>query len=148
RVPNIWAALFPGGGEDWRYWHLEVDGYPSDAYSFATDLARNGIGAVAFDNPGSGESRWPLKGDELTLELVGQGIGLAARQLRQRLQAGTLVAALDPVPNPFLAGIGHSAGGALAVVAESQSAPFDALGVMGWATNRPAMIPEVDQKKL
>ncbi len=129
----VWVFLMHGGSYDWHYWHLPVEGYPPDTYSFAAYLAEHGIGAVVIDHPGCGKSHWDCPGTELTLERVALANYLAVQQMRARLANGDLIPGLAPVPNARITGIGHSMGGAIGTTMQSLYPDcFDALGVLGW----------------
>jgi len=147
-LPHLWTYLIHGGSYDWHYWHLEVPGHPSDAYSFAQFLARHGIGVIAIDCPGCGESRWACSGGEITLERIAHANSLAIQQARQLLESGDLIPGLAAVQDARVVVIGHSMGGAIATtLAALYPDCCEALAVMGW-TNQPGQMPGVDEEAL
>ncbi len=124
----LWMFLSPGGGEECHYFHLEIEGYEAEAYSFASFYANRGIGVVVIDLPGTGESRWPCDGSLLTLDLIAQANHQAVCQMRERLRQGTLVAHILPVEQVVIAGFGR---GGLCVVQQALYKSFDLLGNLG-----------------
>src|SRR6266566_4971126 len=67
--PVVLVCL-PGSSYTKAYYHLEVPGYPPEAYSFALQMLRQGFIVVALDHLGVGESTWSADGGELTTEVV------------------------------------------------------------------------------
>jgi alpha-beta hydrolase superfamily lysophospholipase len=120
----------PGGTYDKRYWHLEVPGHPG--YSFAEDLAARGAVVIALDHLGVGEST-VLDPPTLTSTAVAAADHHAVAEVRRRLAQGDLAPGLDPAPDPFVVGVGHSMGGMLVVRQQGRHRSFDAVAVLGWS---------------
>lgn len=134
----VWMFLCPGGGEERHYFHLEVEGYAADAYSFASFYASRGIGVVVIDLPGTGESRWGCDGSLLTLDLVAQANHQAVCQMRERLRQGTLVGQIPAIEQVVVAGFGHSNGGGVSIVQQAIYKSFDLLGNLGAPCGTPS----------
>jgi len=123
------AALvcLAGGTYDKRYWHLEVPGHPG--YSFAEHLAAQGYLVVAVDHLGVGGSSDPAGANGL--ELLAKGDAAVARQITERLRAGTLDPAVSPSDLP-LVGVGHSMGSCLTTMVQATAKPYDAVVLLGY----------------
>src|SRR2546429_6995565 len=93
--PVVLVCL-PGGAYTKAYYHLEVPGFPPEAYSFALHMVKQGFVVVALDHLGMGESTWSADGSELTTEVVAQANAAVTSQVRARLAEGTLVAGMAP----------------------------------------------------
>jgi hypothetical protein len=135
----IWAVAMPGGAASWRYFDMRVPGYPDDAYSYAAIFAARGIGTVAIDTLGIGESDFPFDVAELTLEAIAAANDQAGRHVRSALGTGTLVPGLDPVAAPFVVGLGHSGGAGATIVQQSRHATYDAVALFGMPADDFAM---------
>lgn len=133
--PPLWIFAIPGSTADWRYFDLEFPGRESEGYSWADYLTARGVGLVAIDNLGIGDSVFPAHGSRLTLELLADANHQAVTQVRERLAAGTLVAGLESIGSPFLCGVGHSGGGGVSIVQQGTFQSFDALSVLGMAAD-------------
>jgi pimeloyl-ACP methyl ester carboxylesterase len=127
----IWVVAMPGGAASWRYFDMRVPGYPDDAYSYAAFMAARGVGTVAIDTLGIGESEFPYDVSELTLEAIAAANHQAGEYVRHALQDGTLVDLLDPVEAPFVAGLGHSGGSGATIVQQSLHATYDGVALFG-----------------
>jgi alpha-beta hydrolase superfamily lysophospholipase len=116
-----------GGTYDKHYWHLEVPDHPG--YSFAEHLAARGYVVVAVDHLGVGDSS-DVNGPA-GLELLMRGYADVARQIRERLVAGTLV---DGVPAGALpiVGVGHSMGACLTTMVQADANCYDAVVLLGY----------------
>src|SRR5215469_16267266 len=62
--PVVLVCL-PGMSYTKAYYHLEVPGFPLDAYSFAVHMVKRGFLVVALDHLGVGESTQPADGRQL-----------------------------------------------------------------------------------
>lgn len=131
----LWVFAIPGSGADWRYFDLEIAGREHEGYSWAAYLAARGVGLIAIDNLGVGDSRFPAPGSGLTLELLASANHQAVLEVRRRLRDGTLAPSVTPLPSVFLCGTGHSGGGGVGIVQQAQFASFDALAVLGMAAD-------------
>jgi len=127
----IWVVAMPGGAASWRYFDMRVPGYPDDAYSYAAFMAARGVGTVAIDTLGIGESEFPYDVAHLTLEAIAAANDQAGRHVREAVQRGTLVPGLAPAPTPFVVGLGHSGGSGATIVQQSLHATYDAVALFG-----------------
>jgi len=114
------ALLFaiPGGTYTKGYWHLEVPG--RSGYSFAERMVAAGFAVAAVDNFGTGSSTRPSSGDDAGLVAMADANAAVAAQLRSRF------------PGLPVIGVGHSMGGALAVLQQARHRSFDYLAVLGY----------------
>lgn len=114
------ALLFaiPGGTYTKAYWHLEIPG--RSGYSFAERMTEAGFTVAAVDNFGTGASTRPPSGDDAGLVPMATANAAVAAQLRSRF------------PHVPMIGLGHSMGGALAVMQQARSRSFDRLAVLGY----------------
>jgi pimeloyl-ACP methyl ester carboxylesterase len=114
------ALLFaiPGGTYTKGYWHLDVPGRPG--YSFAERMVAAGFAVAAVDNFGTGSSTRPASGDDAGLVAMADANAAVAAQLRLRF------------PGLPVIGVGHSMGGALAVLQQARHRSFDYLAVLGY----------------
>jgi alpha-beta hydrolase superfamily lysophospholipase len=128
--PRVLTVCLPGGGMDRRYHDLDVVG--DDSWSFAGHLARAGWVVVTLDPPGVGASDVPDDAWSLTPGVVADVLAVAAADIVARAMAGTLAPGLAPVVDPFVVGLGHSAGGLLIVTQQACHRTFDALVLLGY----------------
>jgi hypothetical protein len=136
RLPiPLWIFAIPGSSADWRYFDLEFPGHEDEGYSWAAYLSARGVGLVAIDNLGIGDSNFPADGSLLSLELLADANHQAVTQVRRHLAQGTLAPELDPISSVFLCGVGHSGGGGVSVVQQGTFQSFDALSVLGMAAD-------------
>jgi hypothetical protein len=132
RLPTpLWVFAIPGSGADWHYFDLEFPGREDEGYSWAAYLGARGIGLVAIDNLGIGDSVFPADGSLLTLEVLAEATHHATQQVRAGLLAGTLVPGVAPIDGLYLCGAGHSGGGGMSIVQQGTFRSFDALSVFG-----------------
>lgn len=126
----VWFFCVHGATVDWRYWCTRIDGF-GDAYDASAFFARRGIGTLAIDIIGVGDSPYHGDGRELGFENVAGAHSEAVRKFRERLIDGNLLPDLAPVADPAIIGLGHSGGGPLAVAQQALHRDFDALAPMG-----------------
>ena len=86
---------------------------------------------VAFDHPGVGESDAVVDPFAITPSLVARCHDRAVREVRNRVESGTLAPDVEPVAHPFVVGLGHSMGGLIAIAQQGLFRSFDALVVFG-----------------
>ncbi len=122
----IVVFCFPGGGMSRRYFDLPIPGY-----SFAAHLSSLGYPTVIVDHPGVGESDTPDDPWSLTPEVVADVDAAAVMAVLKALETGQ-VANRAVVPS-MVVGIGHSAGALVLLHQQARSAPFHAIGLLGWA---------------
>jgi len=127
----------PGGSYTKAYYHLEVPGFPPDAYSFALHMVKQGFVVVALDHLGVGESTCPADGTPLTMEVMAKVNAVVTEQVRSRLAEGTLVEGMTPHHEPTLVGIGHSMGAFLLVTQQADHHSFDAIAPLGYTNKEP-----------
>jgi pimeloyl-ACP methyl ester carboxylesterase len=114
------ALLFaiPGGTYTKGYWHLEVSG--RSGYSFAERMVAAGFAVAAVDNFGTGSSTRPASGDDAGLVAMADANAAVAERLRSRFPGLPVIA------------VGHSMGGALAVLQQARHRSFGCLAVLGY----------------
>jgi alpha-beta hydrolase superfamily lysophospholipase len=124
-------VLFCGHGGSYtrRYWDFSLAGHTG--YSFAEALTGRGYLVVAWDDLCTGESSCPDDPWQVTSVEVAAGVDELARQVRERLAAGTLLPGLPPAEPPSV-GVGHSLGGLLAIRRQARHRTHDALAILGW----------------
>jgi pimeloyl-ACP methyl ester carboxylesterase len=124
------ALLFaiPGGTYTKGYWHLEVPG--RSGYSFAERMVAAGFVVAAVDNFGTGSSTRPPSGDDAGLVAMADANAAVAARLRSRF------------PDLSVIGVGHSMGGALAVMQQARHRSFDYLAVLGYGYQALAGLSE------
>jgi pimeloyl-ACP methyl ester carboxylesterase len=133
-LPSLWLLCLPGGTYRGRaYFDRQVPGFASHTYSMARWLAQRGIGSIVIDHPGTGTSA----GDPLITEDYCLAYIHLARQIRGQLEAGSLTRGLAPLLSGHLwfAAVGHSFGGRLATLIQSNAASFDGLILLGSPSN-------------
>jgi alpha-beta hydrolase superfamily lysophospholipase len=118
-----------GGTYDKHYWHIEIDGHPG--YSFGKHLADAGFIVIAVDHLGIGASTDPVASGPLGLWLLAAGDAEVARQVRERLSRGTLLAGVPPIVAP-LVGVGHSMGACLTTMVQATTHLYDAVALLGY----------------
>jgi hypothetical protein len=126
----VWIMTVHGAGEDWTYFNKVIPGHEDEQYSFAAFMAERGVGTVAIDALGRGESMFPRHGSELTLETIAAAHHEAAQEVRSRLRQGTLTPELPPQEGLFFCGLGHSGGGAEIIVQQGAFASYDGIVVL------------------
>ncbi len=133
KVPKVLVCL-PGGSYTKAYYHLEVPHLPQDAYSFALAMAQQGFIVVALDHLGVGESTTPPDGGQLTMQVLAAANAAAIRQIRKRLQAGTLIEGLPALPEAVWVGVGHSMGAFLLLAQQATHRSFSAIALLGYTS--------------
>jgi pimeloyl-ACP methyl ester carboxylesterase len=145
RTSPVILICFPGGSFTKAYYHLDVPGFPSGAYSFARHMAEKGYIVVAFDHLGVGESTWPPDGTALTLDVAVQASAAMTKQVRTRWSDGSLLGGGASQEEVMLVGIGHSMGAALLLAQQAEHGSFDALALLGH-TNRELHLQELAKR--
>src|SRR3954447_3858918 len=119
----------PGGTYTRAYWNLEVPGRVG--WSFAEHLVDDGFVVFAFDQPSTGDSSISSVPGELRFEDVAEVNASVAAQIEARARAGELMAGIS-VPGALrMIGVGHSLGGQLTAVPQSNHRSFDAVAILG-----------------
>jgi len=127
----IWMFAVHGAGENWTYWDKIIPGRESEPYSFARFMATRGVGVIAIDALGRGDSTYTRHGSELTLEVLALGHHQASSYARELLLQGKLISGLEPLEDLFYVGIGHSGGSAETMVQQGSHATYDAVTLLG-----------------
>ena len=137
--PLLWVCV-PGGGNNRRYFDLDVEGQ-AGAFSMARYLATRGHLVVTVDPPGVGESDIPDDGYALSPAVVADVLGAAIQTLQADLgHQGMATAGLGRiVPRAWL-GLGHSAGALLVACQQARRHSYDALALLGFSASG---LPEV-----
>jgi alpha-beta hydrolase superfamily lysophospholipase len=143
----IVLVCLPGASYTKAYWHLEVPSFTPEAYSFALEMIRQGFVVIALDHLGVGESSTP-DGMLLTMKVLAHANAVATRQLTERLQAGTLIPGLAPIPRPRLIGIGHSMGASLLLEQQVTAQSFAAIALLGYTNGQITLPDDIAQEQL
>jgi pimeloyl-ACP methyl ester carboxylesterase len=122
-------TLLHGGSYDWRYYHVEVPGWPG--YSMAQDLAARGHVVIALDQLGVSESSRPAAPGQAVREVVAAATHAAMTQAYARLRDGTLDPRLPACADLLKVGVGHSMGGMQVVTEQANFATYDLVAVLG-----------------
>jgi len=116
------ACCLPGGFMTRGYYDLVVPAALGE-YSMARHLAGRGLTVVTVDPPGVGDSDRPADPYTLTPDTLATVVAHVT---------ATVLADLD-LTDPFVVGVGHSAGALLTVYEQARHRPFDALALLGFA---------------
>jgi alpha-beta hydrolase superfamily lysophospholipase len=143
----VWIFTIHGAGEDWTYFDKVIPGHEDEPYSFAEFMAAKGIGTVAIDALGCGESVYPYDGSQLTLDVIGQGHAQASDVVRAGLADGSLAEGLPPQPNLYFIGLGHSGGGGVVMVQQASHSSYDGIVVLSMPAD-DFKYPNAGQKAL
>jgi pimeloyl-ACP methyl ester carboxylesterase len=127
----ITLFALPGGTYGRRYFDLHPPG--RQGYSFADHLSAAGCNVVALDYVGLGDSTPHQPFEDLTKEVVHDGVDATFARLSDGLEAGTLGAGLEPIDTPFKIGVGHSMGAFFVALHQARHSTFDALALLGWS---------------
>lgn len=133
----------PGGGYARAYYHMQIPGHTG--YSFGEHMAEKGILMLALDHIGTGDSTRLRDGDLIDLKLMAACIDEAVRQLREKIEAGTLLPGLAATDEYRILGIGHSVGGAVMTSGQAHFETFDGIGVLGTTNLWPKHIQTPDE---
>jgi alpha-beta hydrolase superfamily lysophospholipase len=140
-------VCLPGGYLSRRYFDLSVAGDRS--YSFAEAMAQRGFLTLAFDHLGIGESTSPdpiEDGYALGVEAIARANQRALELSLEKLETGTLVPDLAPIPSAPTIGVGHSMGSALSVEQQAASRPHAGLVLFSFTTRgTPAFLNEAQR---
>ncbi|MCW2497218.1 alpha/beta hydrolase [Jatrophihabitans sp.] len=129
-LPGTIVFGYPGGGFARGYYDIRLPGDTS--YSLAEYLTSRGVGVVACDHLGVGESSPIPDRHEQSIEALADANALTVDLVLRELDA------LNPGARPRLVGMGHSMGGCLLVVQQARHRSFDALVVLGWSSRHTA----------
>jgi pimeloyl-ACP methyl ester carboxylesterase len=131
--PHALLFCLPGGSYTKAYYHLLVEGYPAEAYSFAHFMAERGFLVLAIDHLGVGESTRPDNDLAITMEVIAAANALVVEKVRHQLAEGSLAANVPPLPSLPVLGIGHSMGAQALIEQQSRVCDLDGLGLLGWS---------------
>jgi hypothetical protein len=122
---------WPGGGYGRRYFTFDM---PGDAGGGQAGWhTRRGWIFVTVDTLNTAESSHPADPSRLTYANLAASMQATVDAILGRLAAGSLVADVPAVADPFVIGLGQSMGGSLVVIAQGQRQMFDAVGILGFS---------------
>ena len=138
--PLLWVCV-PGGGNNRRYFDLEVTGEGS-AFSMARTLAASGDLVVTVDPPGVGESDTPDDAYALSPTVVSDVLAAAIETLRTDLgrRGGLGSGAFSSITPRAVVGLGHSAGALLVACQQARHRSYDMTALLGFSASG---LPEV-----
>lgn len=117
------ACCLPGGFMTRRYFDLAVPA-GHGGYSMARHLAARGAIVVTVDPPGVGDSDGADDPYTLTPDVLADVVATVT---------AAALAGLPGVADPFVVGVGHSAGALLTVYEQARHRPFDAVALLGFS---------------
>jgi pimeloyl-ACP methyl ester carboxylesterase len=121
---------FPGGGYARGYYDMHFPGHTG--YSEAEYHTARGFIFVALDHLGVGESS--VTGlATMQIEDIARANDVAVRQIRARIEAGTLAEGFPAVANLFAVGSGQSMGGGVTIIMQGRHRTYDAIAPMGYS---------------
>ncbi len=123
----------PGAGYSRGYYTEDLPGPGRGAQ--ATWHAERGWLFVSVDHLGVGDSSLHDP-ERLTFAPVIAASQAAESEVRQKLAAGTLMDALDPVADFLAVGIGQSMGGAFTIVQQGRHHGYDGVAILGYSPLR------------
>jgi pimeloyl-ACP methyl ester carboxylesterase len=124
----------PGAGYSRGYFTEDLPGPGHGIGSQADWHAARGWIFVAVDHLGVGESSLHESDIErLTFSVLVVAAQAAETEVRQRLEAGTLLEGLAPVEHPVTVGLGQSMGGSLTILQQGRHHCYDGIGVLGYS---------------
>ncbi len=127
-TPIIWFA-WPGGGYNRRYFDLQLPGRAG--YSEAEYHVSRGSIFVACDHLGVGDAAIP-KG-AFSHSDTARANAAVARQIIERLKAGSLLPSVPAIKNPFPLAMGQSYGGLLLTHLQAEHSLFRGVVMLGWS---------------
>jgi pimeloyl-ACP methyl ester carboxylesterase len=133
-VQKSLIVAVPGGSYSRSYWNPGTEALPA-GFNFCEYLANQGYVVVALDNLATGSSTRP-EGVDITPELMGDAIHAAAREIRIRASAGTLIENLEPIQGLELVGVGHSMGGLITLLQQANHGSYDRIAILGYTVFR------------
>ena len=119
---------YPGSGFTRQYFDIRS----RPGYSEAAHHVARGYILVACDHVGIGDSS-PCDTFGLTIESMAAANDATAREIKSRLQTGTLAPGVAAVKVERFVGIGQSMGGCLLTVQQAVHRTFDGIGLLGWS---------------
>lgn len=148
--PAIWLYCIPGSTyRGLAYYDRQVPGMPAETYSMARYMVKHGIGVIAIDNLGTGESPVQVSGNELTHPVYAEAYMQAVSLLRRQIITGSLLPEkLAPVEASQLwfAGVGQSMGAFILTALQGTYAACDGVVLMSWPQTAVEFSDEVAQQ--
>jgi hypothetical protein len=136
RPPQALVFAYPGGALGRGYFDLQFAGYAG--YSQAEHLTARGIGLVAVDHLGVGDSSaLPDRADQ-TIEMLADANAAAVAEFCRRWRDGALITGLAGAELPRLAGLGHSMGACLLIAQQARQRCFAELVLLGFSARHTA----------
>ena len=132
-INPIVAFASPGGGYTRQYYDLDLSHLPGckqGDYSQVNHHLARGLVVVTCDHLCVGESTVPPSMESVTVETLATANAAMVEQTVRGLENGTLIEDLAFSPSMVI-GVGHSMGGAINVVTQSDYACFDAIAILG-----------------
>lgn len=133
RPRPVALVCLPGGAMTRRYYDL-LPAHPDESFSFARQMAARGFICVLIDHLGVGESTRPADGYALTADILAAANADATEQALTRINNGSAVKDLPPMPEIRSVGVGHSMGAMLTVVQQAQYPRHAGIAVLGFST--------------
>jgi alpha-beta hydrolase superfamily lysophospholipase len=136
RPPEVLVFAYPGGALGRGYFDLRFAGYAG--YSQAEHLTARGIGLVAVDHLGVGDSSaLPDRADQ-TIEMLADANAAAVAEFCRRWRDGAITDSLAGAELPRLAGLGHSMGACLLIAQQARRRCFAELALLGFSARHTA----------
>jgi pimeloyl-ACP methyl ester carboxylesterase len=136
RPPALLVFAYPGGALGRGYFDIEFAGYTG--YSQARHLTARGIGLVAVDHLGVGDSSPVPDRAHQTIETLADANAAAVAEFCRRWRDGDLAADLAGAGLPRLVGLGHSMGACLLIAEQARQRCFEGLAVLGFSARHTA----------
>jgi pimeloyl-ACP methyl ester carboxylesterase len=133
RPKPLALVCLPGGAMTRRYYDL-LPAHPDESFSFARQMAARGFLCVLVDHLGVGESTRPPDGYALTADILAAANADATEQVLTRINNGSAVKDLPPMPDIRSVGVGHSMGAMLTVLQQAQYPRHAGIAVLGFST--------------
>ena len=133
RPGPVALVCLPGGAMTRRYYDL-LPAHADESFSFARQMAARGFICVLIDHLGVGESTRPADGYALTADILAAANAEATEQALTRINNGSAIKDLPPMPEIRSVGVGHSMGAMLTVVQQAQYPRHAGIAVLGFST--------------